>query len=98
MDGPKAGEGACPVHESGQERHPGFTSNQISGHLAKKTLDEIVGPQLPSSSFPLTYFFISPKLLEKEMATHSSILAWRIPWTEQPGGLQSTDSQRTRHS
>ena len=32
--------------------------------------------------------------LEKEMATHSSILAWRIPWTEEPGGLQSTESQR----
>ena len=28
------------------------------------------------------------------MATHSSILAWRIPWTEEPGGLQSTESQR----
>ena len=36
-------------------------------------------------------------LLEKKMATHSSILAWRIPWTEEPGGLQSTGSQsRTR--
>ena len=32
--------------------------------------------------------------LEKEMATHSSILAWRIPWTEEPGGLQSIGSQR----
>ena len=32
--------------------------------------------------------------LEKEMATHSSILAWRIPWTDEPGGLQSTGSQR----
>ena len=32
--------------------------------------------------------------LEKEMATHSSILAWRIPWTEEPEGLQSTGSQR----
>ena len=31
--------------------------------------------------------------LEKEMATHSSILAWRISWTEEPGGLQSTGSQ-----
>ena len=31
--------------------------------------------------------------LEKEMATHSSILAWRIPWTEEPGGLQSVGSQ-----
>ena len=35
--------------------------------------------------------------LEKEMATHSRILAWRIPWTEEPGGLQSTGSQRVRH-
>ena len=31
------------------------------------------------------------------MATHSSILAWRIPWTEEPGGLQSIGSQRVRH-
>ena len=31
--------------------------------------------------------------LEKDMATHSSILAWRIPWTEEPGGLQSAGSQ-----
>ena len=36
--------------------------------------------------------------LEKEMATHSSILAWRIPWTEEPGGLQSMGSQRVRHN
>ena len=35
--------------------------------------------------------------LEKEMATHSSILAWRILWTEEPGGLQSMGSQRVRH-
>ena len=35
--------------------------------------------------------------LEKEMATHSSTLAWRIPWTEEPGRLQSMGSQRVRH-
>ena len=35
--------------------------------------------------------------LEKGMATHSSILTWRIPWTEEPGGLQSTGSQRVGH-
>ena len=34
---------------------------------------------------------------EREMATHSSILAWRIPWTEEPGGLQSMGSQRVGH-
>ena len=35
--------------------------------------------------------------VEKEMATHSSILAWRIPWAEEPGALQSTGSQRIGH-
>ena len=35
--------------------------------------------------------------LEKRMATHSSILAWRISWTEEPGGLQSMGSQTVRH-
>ena len=35
--------------------------------------------------------------LEKGMATHSIILAWRIPWTEEPGGLQSMGSQRVGH-
>ena len=36
--------------------------------------------------------------LEKGMATHSSILAWSIPWTEEPGGLQSMGSQRVGHT
>ena len=36
-------------------------------------------------------------LLEKEMATHSCILAWKIPWTEEPGRLQSLGSQRDKH-
>ena len=36
--------------------------------------------------------------LEKRMATHSSILAWRIAWTEEPGGLQPMGSQRVRHN
>jgi len=35
--------------------------------------------------------------LKKEMATHSSILAWRTPWTEEPGGVQSMGSQRVGH-
>ena len=35
--------------------------------------------------------------LEEGMATHSSILAWRIPWTEEPGGLRSMGSQRVGH-
>ena len=36
--------------------------------------------------------------LEEEMATHPSILAWRIPWTEEPGRLQSMESQRVGHN
>ena len=35
--------------------------------------------------------------LEQEMAIHSSTLAWKIPWTEEPGGLQSMGSQKVRH-
>ena len=34
--------------------------------------------------------------LEEEMATHSSVLAWKVPWTEEPGGIQSMGSQRVR--
>jgi len=41
----------------------------------------------------ISFFFIA----EQEMATHSCILAWRIPWTEEPGGLQSMGSQRVGH-
>ena len=36
--------------------------------------------------------------LEKEMTTHSSILAWRIPWTEEPDGIQSMGSQKVTHN
>ena len=35
--------------------------------------------------------------MQKEIATHSSILAWKIPWTEEPGGLQSMGSERVGH-
>ena len=50
----------------------------------------------PSFLFHYGLFIVLP--LEKEMTTHSSILAWRIPWTEEPGGLQSMGSQRVRHN
>ena len=42
-------------------------------------------------------FFVQEDLLEKEMATYSSILAWEIPWMEEPGRLQPVASQRVRH-
>ena len=43
------------------------------------------------------YCNFSQNILEKEFATHSSILAWKIPWTEEPGGLQSMGSLRVGH-
>ena len=46
------------------------------------------------SNFTLAFHFHA---LEKEMTTHSSVLAWRIPWTEEPGGLPSMASHRVGH-
>ena len=46
------------------------------------------------SDFTFTFHFHA---LEAEMATHSSVLAWRIPWTEEPGGLLSMGSHRVGH-
>ena len=47
------------------------------------------------SEFPFTFHFHA---LEKEMATHSSVLAWRIPWTGEPDGLLSMGSRRVGHN
>ena len=47
------------------------------------------------SDFTLTFHFHA---LEEEMATHSTVLAWRIPWTEEPGGLPSMGLHRVRHN
>ena len=47
------------------------------------------------SDFTFAFHFHA---LEKEMATHSTILAWKIPWTEEPGGLQSKELQRVGHN
>ena len=50
---------------------------------------EVAMIQTRLSAFTCTFHFPA---LEKEMATHSSVLAWRIPWTQEPGGLQSMRS------
>ena len=52
---------------------------------------------LPATQEMQVQFLGWEETLEKGMATHSSILAWRIPWTEEPGGLQSTGLQRVGH-
>ena len=52
----------------------------------------------PAMEETLVRFLGQEDLLEKGEATHSSILAWRIPWTKEPGGLQSMGSQRIGHN
>ena len=46
----------------------------------------------------MVFVMQSKNTLDKEMATHSSTLAWKIPWMEEPGGLQSMGSQRVGHN
>ena len=53
---------------------------------------------LPAMQETGVQFLGQEDTLKKGMATHSSILAWRIPWTEEPGGLQSMGSKRVRHN
>ena len=53
--------------------------------------------QLPGMQETWVWFLGQEDPLEKEMATHSRILAWKIPWTEEPGRLQSMGWQRDRH-
>ena len=48
------------------------------------------------ASLDLEDLLVLEDLLEEEMATHSSILTWEIPWTEEPGKLQSMESQKSR--
>ena len=55
---------------------------------------EVAKSQTQLSNFTLTFYFHA---LEKEMATHSSVLAWRIPGTGEPGGLPSMGSHRVGH-
>ena len=54
----------------------------------------VAGSQTRLSDFTFTFHFHA---LEKEMATHSSVLAWRIPGIEEPGGLPSVESHRVGH-
>ena len=66
-----------------------LSCRDFSGGLAVKNLPAIQETQVQSLGWE------DP--LEKEMAIHSSTIAWKIPWTEEPGGLQSIGLQRVRH-
>ena len=62
----------------------------MDGGAWQAAVHEVTKSRTRLNDFTLTFHFHA---LEKEMATHSSVLAWEIPWTEESGGLQSTGSQ-----
>ena len=68
--------------------------NPMDGGAWWATVHGVAKSQTRLSDFTFTLHFHA---LEKEIATDSSTLAWRIPWTEEPGGLQSMGSQRVGH-
>ena len=73
-----------------------FTS--IKRLLSSSSLSAIRVVSSAYLSIELAYSFMHPFIsLEEGIATHSSILGWRIPWREDPGGLQSMGSQRVGH-
>ena len=69
----------------------------VCNYLVKTSLVAQMVKRLPTMWETWVRFLGREDLLEKEVATHSSILAWRIPWTEEPGRLQSMGSQRVGH-
>ena len=66
----------------------------MGGGAWKAAVHGVAEGQRRLSDFTFTFHFPA---LEKEMATHSSVLAWRIPGTGEPGGLPSVGSHRVRH-
>ena len=68
--------------------------NPMDGGAWKAAVHGVAEGLTRLSNFTFTFHFHS---LEKEIATHSSVLAWRIPGTEEPGGLPSMGSHRVRH-
>ena len=68
--------------------------NPMDGGAGKAGVHGVAEGQTRLSNFPFSFHFYA---LEKEMATHSSVLAWRIPGMGEPGGLPSMGSHRVRH-
>ena len=67
----------------------------LTDFLRPSLVTQMVNKDLPAIKDTQVQSLGQEDLLEKGMATHSSILAWRSPWTEEPGGLQSMGSQES---
>ena len=79
---------------SGNPLQYSWLANPMDGGAWWAAVHGVARSQTWLSDFTFTFHFHA---LEKEMAAHSSVLAWRIPWTGEPGGLLSMGSHRVRH-
>ena len=84
----------CTEEGNGTPLQYSCLENPMDRGAWKTAVHGVAEGQTPLSGFTFTFHFHA---LEKEMATHSSVLAWRIPGTGEPGGLPSMGSHRVRH-
>ena len=77
--------------------HPCFSLSRVMRESGMCSFSINIGWRFINKTFEQQYYSLLILILKKGMATHSSILAWRIPWTEVPGGLQSMGLQRVGH-
>ena len=82
------------VHGNGTPLQYSCLENPMDGGAWWAAVHGVAKGRTRLNDFPFTFHFHA---LEKEMATHSSVLAWRIPGTGEPGGLPSTGSHRVGH-
>ena len=85
--------GRSPGEGNGNSLQYSCLKSPMDGGAWWATIHGVAKSQTQLSNFT---FFLSLVPLEREMATHSSVLAWRVPWMEGPGGLQSMGLQRVR--
>ena len=85
---------SCIGEGNGNPPQCSCLENPMDGGAWKAAVHGVAEGQTRLSNFTFTFHFHA---LEKEMATHSSVLAWRIPGTEEPGGLPSMGSHRVGH-
>ena len=83
--------GRSPEGRNGNLLQYSCLENAMDRGAWKAAVPGVAKSRIRPSDFPFNFHFHA---LEKEMATHSSVLAWKIPWTEEPGGLWSMGSQR----
>ena len=89
--------GTIVEHSKAFEEKVMLSACVLRWYLQTKSLMPPMVKHLPAMQETQIRSLSQKDALEKEMANHSSILAWKIPWTEEPGGLRSMGPQRVRH-